>query len=703
MAVKWRYLDVFVKIISKIKIWRKLFILTFAKPLGNPGNRKPIVLATSAELANNRVLLAVFGYPLVYRSYLFGFRASTYVGWGRKNSGKKAVFLSQQKGGKFLLAEDGFIRSIGREDYALSLVIDRLGIYYDATGPSDLERLIKIPLSSLETSRAQKLIHIWRITKISKYNSERDYVEALTQPYVLVVDQVKGDLSIEYGLADENSFQRMLYAALKENPNKTIVVKVHPDSITRSVASHFDLKYLEQLERVHVIAESCHPAILIENANTIYTVTSQVGFEALIFGKKVRTFGMPFYAGWGLTADELKVDKRREKVTLEQLVYAVLIKYSHYIDPITNQRCEVERIMDHIALQREKRLEFPNHVMGINFSRWKKPFIKYFLQGSDIRFFRKLPYTEKDYERPNVVWGNQYRLNLQSKKNVLRLEDGFLRSSGLGADLISPLSLIIDDVGIYYDSTRPSRLENILNQQILSQAQLARAAQLRKKIIDLKLTKYNVGFGAWKRPHNVNKVILVVGQVVSDASIEFGSPIVKSNAKLLKKVRADNANSYIIYKPHPDVIAKLRQKDKKEERSHIFCDEIIANLSIDEVFSQVDEVHTMTSLMGFEALMRGVKVICYGMPFYAGWGLTTDMLKCTRRNRNLSLDELVYGTLISYPRYFDYEKKIFIEPEGAVNKLYKLTSSKVQTRSWYHKSIRLSVMAWVKIRKHDRV
>jgi len=71
---------------------------------------------------------------------------------------------------------------------------------------------------------------------------------------------------------------------------------------------------------------------------------------------------------------------------------------------------------------------------------------------------------------------------------------------------------------------------------------------------------------------------------------------------------------------------------------------------------------TLTSLSGFDALLRGKAVTTYGLPFYAGWGLTTDMAfaatSCfARRTRQLSLDELVAATLLRYPVYWDHDLK----------------------------------------------
>src|SRR5437762_920638 len=45
---------------------------------------------------------------------------------------------------------------------------------------------------------------------------------------------------------------------------------------------------------------------------------------------------------------------------------------------------------------------------------------------------------------------------------LIRVEDGFLRSVGLGAELARPLSWVLDRTGVYYDATRPSDLEQLL-------------------------------------------------------------------------------------------------------------------------------------------------------------------------------------------------------------------------------------------------
>ena len=65
-------------------------------------------------------------------------------------------------------------------------------------------------------------------------------------------------------------------------------------------------------------------------------------------------------------------------------------------------------------------------------------------------------------------WGRKksgFKAISEAKKNNASfslLEDGFIRSIGLGVDGAESFSIVEDDVGIYYDATVPSGLENIL-------------------------------------------------------------------------------------------------------------------------------------------------------------------------------------------------------------------------------------------------
>lgn len=637
-----------------------------------------MILVTSQGIARIAHLKEFLGEPVMLAGFIPPSHAVRCVaGWGMKTSSQKAQLLATRLGVPYLALEDGFLRSVdvGRKEPPLSLVIDDLGIYYDARRPSRLEHLINEDISHEALERASDLQRAWCLGGVSKYNYARTYQGELPKPYVLVVDQTLGDASITYGFASPQSFKQMLSCALAENPHAQVVLKVHPEVMLGHKRGHFDLSALAMEPRIQVLGLDCHPASLIANAEAVYVVTSQMGFEGLLWGKRVRTFGMPFYAGWGLTEDTLPPPSRRQPVALGNLVHAALIAYPRYLNPETGQRCEPEQLIPWMSLQRKMRERFPENLIAVGFPAFKKSAVRQFFQGSRIRFVSTLGPRQK--AGGLVVWGTPRLANTdvsdKALNDILRLEDGFLRSVGLGAEWVRPLSWVIDCRGMYYDATSRSDLEHILQTQVFDDALLARAKALRERAVASGMTKYNVGKGRWIRSSTKQRVILVPGQVETDASINLGAPegicAVRQNMQLLRAVRQANPGAYVVYKPHPDVLAGLRRKGESEDSALDWCDEVVVGAPMGEMLDNVDEVHVITSLAGFEALLRGKKVCCYGQPFYSGWGLTRDMVPHRRRNRRLSLDALVAGALILYPTYVSRTTGRYTSPERILDEL----------------------------------
>jgi capsular polysaccharide export protein len=626
--------------------------------------------------------------------------AAAVLSWGRKPSAARAQALAARWRLPLLRLEDGFLRSVGlgAVEPPLSLVVDDVGIYYDASASSRLERCILSPLNPSQRERARGLIAIWRAERVSKYNHAREFGGRLPARYVLVADQTAGDASLRFGLAEASSFQRMLEAALVENPACTVLLKVHPEVMAGTKTGHYDLANLSRHPRIQVLAEDVHPPSLIEHAEAVYAVTSQIGFEGLLWGKRVRTFGLPFYAGWGLTEDDLAAPERRGVVPLENLVHAALVDYPRYLDPETGRRCEAERLLAWMGLQRRRREHFPLELSALDFSCWKRPIVRNFFQGSRVRFVRRAPAVPTGTTL--AVWGHKpVAGTLPDSVRLLRLEDGFLRSVGLGADLVRPLSWVMDGRGIYYDATRPSDLEHLLQTTSFDESLLVRAGALREQLVTAGLTKYNVGAKGWQGPiaeeSTKKRLILVPGQVESDASLAYGAPGLCRNLDLLRAVREANPEAYVIYKPHPDVVAGLRRQGAGEGGAALWCDELVVDVAMGELLPRIDEVHTLTSLTGFEALLRGKRVVCYGQPFYAGWGLTEDKLPVARRSRQLTLDELVAGVLIEYPTYVSRTTGRFTTPERALEELQLWRKLGASGWPWWRKALRW-VLRWLK-------
>ena len=98
-------------------------------------------------------------------------------------------------------------------------------------------------------------------------------------------------------------------------------------------------------------------------------MTSLTGFEALLQDKKVVTYGAPFYSGWGLTTDHLKVKRRQTKRTLHELISAALLLYPRYVDWEYRQLTQPEVVVAQISEQK-KNLQKKQTKPSINFSQF---------------------------------------------------------------------------------------------------------------------------------------------------------------------------------------------------------------------------------------------------------------------------------------------------------------------------------------------
>ena len=623
------------------------------------------------------------------------------AGWGHKPTSDRARHYAAEHGLPYIAVEDGFLRSLrlgceGAE--LLSLVVDHTGIYYDATGPSDLENLLN--RDGWETpelmASAEKALSAIIHHGLSKYNHAPEASPYLLgdaapdSPRVLIIDQTVGDASVSLGLADASSFSAMLADAKTGFPGARIFIKTHPDVLAGKKKGY--LTKQAQSEGAKLIAEDVSPLSLLAQADEVYCVTSQMGFEALMLGRRVHCFGMPFYAGWGLTVDAVSCPRRTRKRTLLEVFAAAYLLYARYVNPVTGERCDIHDTIERLAVQREKNEQNRGFHACFGYSLWKHPHARAYLQstGASFRFFKYFHGEQRAvacaarHGGDVVAWsskcvdGRLEELCRRSGVSLVRMEDGFIRSVGLGSEFQWPYSLVLDRRGIYYDPSRPSDLEVILQGMPEREGHddlCARARALREYIVAKGLTKYNVGQCTLSRDSwpSDRRVLLVPGQVEDDASVRRGGCGIKGNLELLKEVRRHNPEAFIIYKPHPDVEVKNRKGRIDDAEALRVADEVVRDVRMDALLAVVDEVHTLTSLTGFEALLRGVKVCAYGGPFYAGWGLTRDCATerafLARRTARLTLDELTAGVLLLYPSYYDWQTASFCTAEDVCHRL----------------------------------
>jgi capsular polysaccharide export protein len=622
------------------------------------------------------------------------------VGWGNKNNTAKAQQFANENNLDYMRLEDGFIGYLGHptdKSKRLSLIQDKTGIYYDATQSSDLEQLClssKQWFSAELESRAETLRSRVVEFGISKYNHQRDNLpiwlaEQADHSAILLVDQTAGDMSVECGLGSTQAFTQMIEDALDNHPEQLIIVKTHPDVIKGKKQGYLDIQACSH-SRVRLLGEDCSLKALFNKIERVYTVTSQLGFEALLYGLPVDCYGLPFYAGWGLTKDKLVCERRNIKLTLNQLISAALIQYPTYLDPETHKLCEVETIVDWLALQLSTQDQSVQICYAFGFSLWKRAFIKPFVG----RMARKVIFINNRDKLKKLVastpsasvllWGanhSDWALQLKQCCPVWFIEDGFIRSIGLGADLRRPSSLVIDKQGMYYVPEVPSDIVTLLNQITLSKAQNQRAQRLAQLVVERSLSKYNVGqnslsaaaLATLQKLNQLSKgkqeIILVPGQFEQDQSIANSRGKIKTNLALLQQVRQDYSDAFIVYKEHPDLYSGVRPGALGDEAALKVADLYLADVDITSLLDLCDRVCTLTSLTGFEALLRNKKVHTYGSPFYAGWGLTADQLEFSERTQQLSLNQLIFATLISYPKYVDWTTGLLTSPERVIDLL----------------------------------
>ena len=399
-------------------------------------------------------------------------------------------------------------------------------------------------------------------------------------------------------------------------------------------------------------------------------------------------FGQPFYSGWGLTEDKKPLARRAVKRSLLEVFIAAYMIYPTYVDPVTGKASTLNATIDHINEQRRQLKRVGGNYRLLGITPWKKRYVDRYMMASEynhqyvsVKELQELPSTAANdnaaatpAKSPAImVWGRAAAdtavEQLLDKHQVARMEDGFVRSVGLGSNFTAPRSLVVDDLGIYFDATKQSRLEYLLQNRDCTSAEITRAESLIELLLNNGISKYtsadcaisDISFYAGKR------VLLVVGQVQGDASLRYGSEEIDSNYKLLQSVRAENPDSLIVYKPHPDVVSGNRSDGIASYRDiQDLCDHVETGLSIEITLNLCEQVHTMTSLAGLEALLCGKDVVTYGKPFYAGWGLTKDRCEFERRTRKRTLAELVYICYIEYPGYLDIESGEFTSVEKTV-------------------------------------
>jgi capsular polysaccharide export protein len=146
----------------------------------------------------------------------------------------------------------------------------------------------------------------------------------------------------------------MLSSALNENPLATIYLKTHPEVTSGRKKGY--LTHIKDSNQIVMIRDHVNPTDLIKKMDKVYVVTSQMGFEALMCNKHVVCFGVPWYAGWGVTDDRVKDSpawvRRTKKRTVDELFAAAYLHYMRYLNPFTHEVGTIFDVINWLVLQK---------------------------------------------------------------------------------------------------------------------------------------------------------------------------------------------------------------------------------------------------------------------------------------------------------------------------------------------------------------
>lgn len=368
-----------------------------------------------------------------------------------------------------------------------------------------------------------------------------------------------------------------------------------------------------------------------------------------------------------------------------KLVHDQIVAHAAYRNPFTNESATPEQTIELLGFWRAQMERNPGFrggtPIGVGIAWWKRRQVSQLLWSGGARPMRFAATSAGALRRaapgertPIVAWPSRVTPTLRAQAEALgidyiQIEDGFIRSVGLGAQCHPPFSIVVDRLGVHYDPSRRSELEQILAETDFTVPLLARADTLIALIRTHRISKYESG-GTESLPDRDRRRILVTGQVEDDQSVICGGGDIAGNLDLLRRARAVEPDAEIWFKPHPDVEAGHRSGKVDDADALVFADRVIRDVPMPALFDAIDGIHVLTSLAGFEALLRGVEVTTHGVPFYAGWGLTRDLGPVpARRNRALSVTQLAAGVLLLYPRYLDPVTNIPCTPEVLISRL----------------------------------
>ena len=568
------------------------------------------------------------------------------VGWGDKPSAAGPRAFGSRHGVAFLAAEDGFLRSAGSHRIKpppLSLVLDDEGIYYRAATPSRLERLILAApgVDAARRAMAERALTRVRAEKLTKYNVLGPAPADAGRPVgILLVDQVYGDQSIAGGLATAASFAAMVTAALSEAAAGDIAVKVHPDVLAGRASG-----YLLEHARRHglaLIADAGNPFDLLARVGRVFTVSSQLGFEALVAGVPVRTFGVPFYAGWGLTLDTpteaaatAALARRGQPRSLLDLFGAAYIAYPRYADPVRCEAIGVEQAIDRLLEWRETLARRQARVTLVG-APLDGRLAEAVAGGGGAAVTARSDLATAGAGGSALVWTGR-RVTVPGAGGV---RPGLVRDDRLAAAFGFDGGLLIDAAGDPF--AEGGALASLLAAGEVGAVERARAGAVLALLARTAFAR--IGLTAERRlgaPSGDPAAPTVAVVLAADgaAAAPPGARL-PAEAEIVAAVQAERPDAaVVVLRERPRPVRDLR----RAWRATLLPPRRISRppaRAMPAMLGRVVALHTDAAASALDGLALGLPVVVHGPAIYAGWGFTLDR-EPPRRARRLTFEDFI--------------------------------------------------------------
>ncbi len=294
--------------------------------------------------------------------------------WGASPTAWRGAALAARRSVPLIRIEDAFLRSLrpGRlGDSPLGLLVDPRGMHFDPAAPSTLEHILSTdPLDNSNLLARAREGYDGSHLDLSKYNIHDPTLPPPPPGYVLIIDQTAGDASLTASGATQATFDEMLAHAREAHPRAPILIKTHPETANGLRPGHYGPTHATN--GITLVTEPQSPWALLDGAIAVYTVSSQMGFEAIMAGHKPHVWGQPFYAGWGLTHDRTPPPRRGRTLTRTQLFAAAMILAPTWYDPCRDRLCPFEGVLDQLEAEtRAFRQDRAGHVAA-GMRAWKR-------------------------------------------------------------------------------------------------------------------------------------------------------------------------------------------------------------------------------------------------------------------------------------------------------------------------------------------